>query len=105
MAKTLAPAGPTTALAALLAEIEAETTEQLTVGMREDWGTITMAQARFALRQGEFARRQAFLEEGATSLESWTAHNCAMSLATARPYAQLGEKAHELPELMGSFSA
>src|SRR6202035_5414600 len=53
----------------------AESTEALAAGMKEDGRLITMAQARIVVRQAEFNRRQAYADDGATSLESWTAQS------------------------------
>ena len=82
--------GTTTELApisaAFISALEAESNGALAAGMKEDWLQITMAQARFVLRQAEFGRRQAFRDDGATSLESWTAESLGVSAATARAF-------------------
>ena len=83
----------------------AESTEALAAGMKEDGRLITMAQARLVLRQAEFARRQGYADDGATSLESWTAESLGASVATARSYAHVAEKSADLPELMGAMAA
>ena len=76
--------GPEVAGAAFISAVAAESNEELAAGMKEDWRLITMAQARIVLRQAEFDRRQAFRDDGATSLESWTAESFGVSGATAR---------------------
>jgi Domain of unknown function (DUF222)/HNH endonuclease len=52
---------------------------------------------------GEADRRQSFREEGATSAETWAAERFGISTTTARAYARLGEKASDIPHLMGSL--
>jgi hypothetical protein len=81
----------------------AESTEALAAGMKEDGRLISMAQARIVVRQAEFGRRQAYSEDGATSLESWTAESLGASVATARSYSHVAEKSQDLPHLMGSL--
>src|SRR6202035_3018199 len=83
----------------------AESTEALAAGMKEDGRLITMAQARIVVRQAEFNRRQAYADDGATSLESWTAQSLGASVATARSYSHVAEKSEDLPNLMGAMSA
>src|ERR1700722_17503022 len=101
----------TTALAPMVAatdftsSLAAETNEALAAAMKEDRRLISMAEARIVLRQAEFARRQAYVDEGATSLESWTAPNLAVSVPSARSYSQAAEKSEDLPNLMGALSA
>ena len=105
---TRAPA--TTALGAegiavFITATAAESNEALAAGMQEDRRQITMAQARLVLRQAEFGRRQAYLDDGATSLESWSAENLGVSVATARSYSHVAEKTQDMPRVMGSFCA
>ena len=49
----------------------AESNEELASGLAEDFSQLSEAQARFIVRLGEFERRQAFRDDGATSLESF----------------------------------
>jgi len=91
--------------AAFIKAAAAESTEALAAGMKEDGRLITMAQARIVVRQAEFERRQAYSEDGATSLESWTAESLGASVATARSYSHVAEKSQDLPHLMGAMSA
>jgi hypothetical protein len=89
----------------LISAVAAESIAELTAGMEEDARQIHAAQARFLLRQGEFARRQAFRDEGATSMESWLAERYGISPATARAFRHVAEKAWDLPHLLGSLYA
>jgi hypothetical protein len=91
------------AVAALFDAVAAETNQELAAGMAEDSRLITAVQARFIIRQAEFKRRQAYVDEGATSHENWTAERFGFSVATARSYSQVAEKAPTLPRLMGSL--
>lgn len=103
MPHTLSPSG--TLSVDLIAAVAAESNEELAAGLREDFETMTAAQGRFLVRIGEFNRRQAYRDEGATSLESWTAERFGISTATARGYARVGEKAWDIPHLVGSMCA
>ncbi len=89
----------------LISEVAAESNEELTSGLEEDFRQMSAAQARFLVRLGEYDRRQAFRDEGATSLESWTAERFGVSTPTARTYAHVGEKAWDIPQLVGSLFA
>jgi hypothetical protein len=50
-------------------------------------------------------RSGTYRDEGATSLESWTAERFGVSTATARAYVRLGEKAPEMPHVVESLCA
>ena len=63
------------------------------------------AEGEFAVYLAESNRREMFRDDGATSLESWTAVSFGVSVATARTYCQVSEKTHELPHLTGSLCA
>ena len=54
---------------------------------------------------GEAGRRQAFRDDGATSTEAWAVERFGVSTPTARALARLGEKAWDLPHLVGSLCA
>jgi Domain of unknown function (DUF222)/HNH endonuclease len=95
----------TVAGADFMSSMAAESNEALAAAMLEDRRLISMAEARIVLRQAEFGRRQAYVDEGATSLESWTAQHLGVSVPSARSYSQVAEKSHELPNLMGSLCA
>jgi hypothetical protein len=89
----------------LISAVAAESNEELASGLAEDFAQMSAAQARFVLRLGEFGRRQAFRDEGATSLESWTAERFGVAIPTARTFAHVGEKAWDIPHLIGSLRA
>jgi len=52
---------------------------------------------------GEVGRRQAYRDEGATGPEPWAAERFGVSIPTARALAHLGEKAWDMPHLVGSL--
>ena len=89
----------------LISAVAAESNEELTSGLDEDFAQMSAAQARFLVRLGEVDRRQAFRDEGATSLEAWTAERFGVSTPTARTYAHVGERSWDIPHLVGSLSA
>ena len=52
---------------------------------------------------GEVARRQSYRDEGATGPEPWAVERFGVSVPTARALSGLGEKAGDLPHLVGSL--
>ncbi len=54
---------------------------------------------RIVLLAAELDRREAWREEGATSLEAWLSERCAVSSATARAWAHVGTRLIDLPKL------
>src|SRR5271170_392971 len=105
MPDTTTAVAPMIGGADFMSSLATESNEALAAAMKGDRRLISMAEARIVLRQAEFARRRAYVDEGATSLESWTAHNLAVSVPSARSYSQVAEKSEGLPELMGSLYA
>jgi hypothetical protein len=79
--------------------------EELRARMTEALRVKTAAEGAFAVYLAESKRREMFREDGATSLESWSAECFGLSAATARSYAQVGDKARELPHLVGTLCA
>jgi len=53
---------------------------------------------------GELDRREGWRAEGATSLRDWIVERCGVSDATARHYAQVAERAWDLPHLSAALS-
>jgi hypothetical protein len=88
----------------LISAVAAESNDELATGLDEDFRQMSAAQARFLVRLGEYDRRQAFRDEGATSLESWTAERYGLWTSTARALTCVGEKAWDIPHLVGSLS-
>jgi hypothetical protein len=89
----------------LISAIAAESNEELAAAMEEDFAQMTARQARFILRLGECNRRQAFRDDGATSVESWVVERYGVSASTARTLTHVGEKAWDVPHLVGSMCA
>ena len=79
--------------------------EELTEALEEAFKDKTAAEGRFLLYLGEADRRETFREYGATSAEAWTVERFGVSKATARVLTHVGEKACDLPHLMGSLCA
>ena len=102
---TQAPTPTSLSGADLISAVAAESNEELASHLAEDFSQMSGAQARFIVRLGEFERRQGFRDEGATSLESWTAERFGVSMPSARAYAHVGEKAWDLPHLVGGLSS
>ncbi len=57
------------------------------------------------MRLAEYDRRQAFRDDGATSVEAWSAELFGLSVATARSYCHVADKTRPLPHLVGSLCA
>jgi hypothetical protein len=95
--------GVTTLGADVISAVAAESNEELAAGMEADFAQMTAAQGRFVVRLGEFNRRQGFADEGATSAEAWAAERFGVSTPTARALTQVGDKAWDMPHLVGSL--
>jgi plasmid stabilization system protein ParE len=93
----------TTPGADLISAVAAESIAALTAGLEEDFRQMTAAHGRFVVRLGEFERRQAYRDEGATSLEAWSVERFGVSTPTARAYARVSEKAWDIPHLVGAL--
>ncbi len=78
-----------------------EITEQLDLAFREKAG----AEGKIVVLMGEAGRRQLFRDDGATSAEAWATERFGVSTPTARSLTRLGEKAWDLPHLVGSLCA
>ncbi len=104
MAPTLTDeTAPGTTGADLISAVAAESNEELAAALAEDVALMAAAQGRIALRLGEVERRQAFQEDGATSVEAWATERFGVSAPSARALSHVGEKAWDLPHLVGSL--
>jgi Domain of unknown function (DUF222)/HNH endonuclease len=59
---------------------------------------------RFMALTGEMDRREAWRDEGATSLEAWMVERCGLAPASARTYAHVGERLFDLPRTAGALA-
>jgi Domain of unknown function (DUF222)/HNH endonuclease len=91
--------------ARLISTVAAESNGELRSNLDEDFRIMETAKARIAVRLAETERRQAFRDEGATSTERWATERYGISTATARALTGGGEKAWDLPHLIGAVSA
>jgi hypothetical protein len=91
--------------AALIGAVAAESKEELWSDLDELFGVWEATEGNIALRLAELERRQAFRDEGATSIANWTTERYGISSATARTLAHGGEKAWDLPHLIGAVCA
>jgi hypothetical protein len=89
----------------LIGAVAALSNEELTAGLEEAFKEKTAAEGRFLVYLGEADRRETFRDYGATSTESWMAEHFGVSTATARALTHVGEKACDLPHLVGSLCA
>ncbi len=89
--------------AGLLGAVATESNEQLAASLEADFRQMAAAQGRILVRLGEFDRRLAFRDDGATSVVAWTAERFGVSAPTARALSHVGEKAWDLPHLMGAL--
>ena len=61
----------------------------------------TAAQGEVAVAWVSSTSARGFRDEGATSVEAWTAERFGVSVPTARVLTHVGEKAWDLPHLVG----
>jgi hypothetical protein len=66
---------------------------------------IAREEARFVRYTTELGKREGWRAEGATSLEAWMVERCGVSLASARSFAQVGERLVKLPQLEADLSS
>ena len=79
--------------------------EELRARLDEGFRQIAAAIGRVVVDLGELDRRQAFRDEGATSTEAWAVERFGVAPSTARALTRLGEKAWDIPQLLGSLCA
>jgi hypothetical protein len=79
--------------------------EQLRTRLDDGFRQIAAAIGQVVVDVGELDRRQAFRDEGATSTEAWAVERFGVAASTARALKRLGERAWNIPELMGSLCA
>src|SRR5580700_608164 len=66
---------------------------------------MAAAAGEVVVHLGEVSRRQAYRDDGATSTEAWAVERFGVSTATARALTRVGEKAWDMPQLVGSLCA
>jgi Domain of unknown function (DUF222)/HNH endonuclease len=87
----------------ILSASAARSNEELRASLDAGFRQIAAAIGRVIVDLGEVDRRQAFREEGATSTEAWAVERFGIATSTARSLKCLGEKAWDIPELIGSM--
>ena len=91
--------------AALISTVGAESKEELWSDLDDLFGVREATEGKIALRLAELERRQAFRDEGATSIAQWATERYGISSATARNLTRGGERAWDLPYLIGAVCA
>ena len=86
---------PTTTVSSIAALSTAELMDEAAATSRR----LAALAGRIVLLAAELDRREAWREEGATSVETWLAERCAVSPSTARAWAHVGTRLSELPQL------
>jgi Domain of unknown function (DUF222)/HNH endonuclease len=79
--------------------------DELRARMTKALRVKTAAEGEFTICLAESTRRAMFRDDGATSVEAWTAESFGISVATARAYSQVAEKAVDLPRLLNALCA
>jgi hypothetical protein len=79
--------------------------DELRARMTEALRVKTAAEGEFTICLAESLKRMMFRDDGATSVEAWTAERFGVSVATARAYSHVAQKAPGLPHLVGSLCA
>jgi hypothetical protein len=90
---------------ALISAVAATSKEELWSDLDELFRLREATEGKIAVRLGETDRRQAFRDEGATSTAQWATERYGISTATARALTRVGEKAWDLPHLVGALCA
>jgi len=94
---------PTHACADVIAEAAASSNEEIALRLEGFFRQKAEAEGGIVVYLGEAARRQAYRDDGATSVEPWAAERFGISIPTARALTHVGEKAWDLPHLVGSL--
>ena len=77
--------------------------EERTERLEELFAAKAAAEGEIVVHLGEVERSQSFREEGATSTQHWVTERFGVSMATARSLTHVGERAWELPHLVGAL--
>jgi hypothetical protein len=96
---------PNTIGADLISAVAAESNEERVAHLDRAFRVIAATQGEVVAILGEVARSQQYRDEGATSTESWLVERFGVSTATARALTQVGEKAWDVPQLVGALRA
>jgi Domain of unknown function (DUF222)/HNH endonuclease len=105
MIRTLSDEAAPTPGAAVIATTVAMSAEERTERLEVLFRTKAAAEGEIAVHLGEVERSESYRLEGATSTESWVAARFGVSGPGARALSQLGEKASDLPHLVGALCA
>ena len=89
----------------VISAVAALSNDELADGLDGFFRQVDSALGNIVVYLGEVDRRQAYRDDGATSAEVWVTKRFGVSTPTARAYARVGEKAWDLPHLVGSLCA
>jgi hypothetical protein len=92
---SMAPTTTTTTISSIATLATSELMEEAAATSRQ----LASLAGRIVLLAAELDRREAWREEGATSVEAWLSERCAVSPATARAWAHVGTRLSDLPAL------
>ena len=79
--------------------------QERTLRLEELFRSKATIEGEIAVHLGEVERSQSFRDEGATSTESWVAERFGVATSTARSLTLVGQKAWDLPHLIGAACA
>jgi hypothetical protein len=96
---------PHTIGADLISAVAAMSTEERRVFLDDAFERMKAAHGDIVAAVGEVDRGQEYRDEGATSTESWLVERYGISTAMARALARVGQKAWDIPHLVGSLCA
>jgi hypothetical protein len=85
-------------------DVATMTTEEILEEAAASSRRMACEAGNFVQLAGELDRREGWRAEGATSLEAWIVERCGISVATARAYAHVAEKLHDLPQLAAGLA-
>ncbi len=94
-----------TDVADMIAAAAALSNEEIADQLDQAFRQKAAAEGSIVVLMGEASRRQAYRDEGATSVEPWVVERFGVSTPTARAYTHVGELAWDLPHLVESLCA
>jgi hypothetical protein len=89
----------------VIAEAAALSNEEITGRLDVYFRQKAAAEGTIVVLLGEVGRRQMYRDDGATGPEPWVVERFGVSTPTARALTRLGEKAWDMPHLVGSLCA
>ncbi len=94
-----------THIGGVIAAAAALSNEEIAEGLDRAFRQKAAAEGTIVVLLGEVSRRQSYRDDGAISPEPWAVERFGVSIPTARALTRVGEKAWDMPHLVGSLCA